>query len=147
MLTSKLNLVGYINFRQPHQAFLVPFQSTGSFPNVEYSLQNYTTGHLWDLMLIIWQLAELQMGATPPWKHRMPTWISYWHLKIVYVGVCKHQYMISYITLPIYTVGDIHALSEHIIFPKRGKVYDLNLYREENTSETLILIRILLSIF
>lgn len=117
------------------------------FSNVEYCLQKYTTGHPWDLRLIIWQLAEVPMRASPHWKHRTPTWISCWHLKIVHMCVCKHRYTISYIMLPIYTVGDIHSLSEHIIFPKHGKVYDLNLYREENTSEPLILIRKWLPIF
>lgn len=49
--------------------------------------------------------------------------------------------------LLIYTVEGIHSVSEHIIFPKCREVYDLNLYREENTSEPLILIRKLLPIF
>lgn len=32
ILISRLTLVGYSNFRQPHQAFLVPFQSITSLP-------------------------------------------------------------------------------------------------------------------
>lgn len=86
------------------------------------------------------------------WEHqvtgnRMPTWVSCWHLKLVYMCMCKHWYIISYIMLPIYTVGDSHSLNQHIIFPKYRKVFDLNSYREENAFVPLILIRKLLAIF
>lgn len=87
------------------------------------------------------------MRSSPLWKHRMPSWmISCWHLGI-FTCTCANTDTISYITLPICTVRDIHSVSENIIFPKHRKVHDLNLYREENTSEPLILIRKLLPIF
>lgn len=114
-------------------------------PNMDSFLQKETE-HSWDLRLIIWQLSLLWMRSSPLWKHRMPSWISCWHLGI-FTCTCANTDTISYITLPICTVRDIHSVSENIIFPKHRKVHDLNLYREENTSEPLILIRKLLQIF